>query len=182
MKQKNKKGMLIALFVFCGLAAGVSVAYYLSQENTVKNTFKLAQISCKIEEKFDSYVKEDVAVRNTGEFPAYIRVVFIPTWMKEEDNSIYSKTPVEGVDYTLTGVPSSDWIKIGDYYYYIKPVPAGSATSKIFDSCEPVAKNVPEGYQFSIDIVASAIQGEPIDAVKEAWGVNVDTNGNITVE
>jgi hypothetical protein len=38
----------------------------------------------------------------------------------------------------------------------------------------------PAGYTLSVEIVASAIQAEPITAAAENWGLTVDQNGVIT--
>ena len=38
----------------------------------------------------------------------------------------------------------------------------------------------PDGYDLSVEIIASGIQSTPDGAVKEAWGMTVDANGQLT--
>ena len=63
------------------------------------------------------------------------------------------------------------------YYYYADPVEKGQTTRPLIDTC--TVQTAKEGYTLSVDIVASAVQSQPANAVEEAWGVTVGSDGTI---
>ena len=75
-------------------------------------------------------------------------------------------------EYNLVLSNSSNWIKIGDYYYYklmVKPNDVTDVLINIF------SKNSEDIY---LDITSQAIQANPSRAVIDAWGISV-SNGEI---
>ena len=65
------------------------------------------------------------------------------------------------------------------YYYYTAPVAPHASTGVLIDLCTPVAGRAPEGYTLSVNVLASAIQSVPAEAVGQAWGVSI-APGSVT--
>ena len=183
MKRINKKVILLAvsLLLILSAAIGGTVAYLIDQTGSITNTFTPANVTPEVKENFGNNVKNDVQITNTGDIPAYIRVKVVVTWKDAQDN-VYGAAPKADEDYNWTIPANADWVKGKDgFYYYTKPVPAGKETSVLLTNCKlRDGVKAPDGYKLSVDIHAQAIQAEPTTAVKSAWGVQVDANGNLT--
>ena len=76
----------------------------------------------------------------------------------------------KGYSYSLTENPNGTWKKIGDYFYYPTPVEQKSSTLGSLLNCTVTHPDNPE-YVLNVEILASAIQSTPANAVTEAWGV-----------
>ena len=198
----GRKKQIIAitaiLALLCAVISCVTLAYVFTKTTPVQNTFDGAKVDNDIEEKkFDGTTKENVSIKNTGTVKSYIRAAVIVTWVKLDESGnvtqTYAATPVENTDYTIeyenvlsdtdtdTDI-SNKWIKGDGYWYYSSPVAANSNTEVLIKACTEIDNGgtKPEGYSLSVEIIASAIQAEPTDAVIEAWNVAVDDEGNIT--
>ena len=163
---------------------GASLAYLSMKTEPVKNEFTYGKVSCEVLEDFDGTVKNNVRIKNTGNIPAYIRARVVVTW-KNENGDIYGTKPVLGEDYSFD-FNSEKWIGMttdsGLYFYFPDPVELGAETDwMLYNFKKSENANVPEGYDLSVEILADAIQSEPVSAVEEAWGVTV-RNGRITVQ
>lgn len=170
--------LLAALAVIAMGVVGGTVAYLVTKTGSVVNTFEPGKVSCEIEETFDPpYTeKKDVKVKNTGNTDAYIRAAIIVTW--KSGNDIVATVPENGTDYRIIGLePNAKWTKVGDYYYYNEKVSPGEKTSNLFDSCEVLND---KGYTLSVEILADAIQAEPISVVQDNWNVTVGSDGKIS--
>ena len=103
------------------------------------------------------------------------------TW-KNENGDIYGTKPVLNEDYSFTYNINLiyDWTEGGLYFYFPDPVDPDAETDwMLYNFKKSETANVPEGYDLSVEILADAIQSEPVSAVEEAWGVTV-RNGSIT--
>ena len=176
MRNTNKSGfrwkrsgiLLAAVIVLLAGAVGGTWAFLVAQSEPVQNNFTYAHVSCKIDEKFDGTTKSDVKIQNTGDIPAYIRACIVVTWKDASGN--VSAVPVKDSDYTMT--MGTGWTKGTDGYWYCNTeVDAGRETSALITTCEKKG-NAPKDYDLSVEILADAIQSEPANAVKEAWGEN----------
>lgn len=179
---KNKKSiaMLVSIIALLTIVVGTTIAYLYTNTPSITNTFTPTKVTTTIEEK-PGKVKEEVKVKNTGEIDAYIRATVIVTW-KNAAGDVYATEPVKVTDYTVTYPTDTGWKKGSDgYYYYTEAVPAGKTTDVLLTECKPIEGKAPEGYNLSVEILASSIQAEPKDAVKEAWGVNVNDDGTLKV-
>ena len=174
MRNTNKSGfrwkrsgiLLAAVIVLLAGAVGGTWAFLVAQSEPVQNNFTYAHVSCKIDETFDGVTKSNVKIQNTGDIPAYIRARIVVTWKDESGN--VSAVPVENTDYTIT-FNETDWTQQGDYWYCKTAVDAGGETPVLITTCEKKG-TAPEDYDLSVEILADAIQSEPANAVKEAWG------------
>lgn len=175
MKTKKPVALVALLVLLCCTVAG-TVAYLVTSTGPVTNTFTPASVTTEVVETFANGVKSDVKIKNTGNIDAYIRAAIIVNWADKDGN--VSATPVEDGDYVIKYDSSNTWKKIGDYWYYTKPVAADSLTEKaLIESCAPVAGKAPEGYDLQVTILADGIQSKPDKVVKEVWKV-VEVNDN----
>lgn len=169
--------LLLALILVVGAAAGGTVAWLTQTTGTANNNFEYGQVSCKVEEDFTGgSTKEAVRITNTGNIPAYIRATYVVNWL-DKDGNIAASVP-EGYSYSLIENPDGKWMKGTDgYFYYLTPVAPDESTSGSLLTCTAMPPENPE-YRLSVEILATAIQSAPADAVKEAWGVTPPTGGN----
>lgn len=175
MRNTNKSGfrwkrsgiLLAAVIVLLAGAVGGTWAFLVAQSEPVQNNFTYAHVSCTIKEKFDGTTKSDVQIQNTGDIPAYIRARIVVTW-KDANGNVSSTVPVKNTDYTIA-FNETDWKQEGDYWYCKTAVDAKDFTPVLITKCEKTG-DAPDGYDLSVEILADAIQSEPANAVKEAWG------------
>ena len=174
MRNTNKNGfrwkrsgiLLAAVIVLLAGAVGGTWAFLVAQSEPVQNNFTYAHVSCTINEEFDGTTKSNVKIQNTGDIPAYIRARIVVTWKDASGN--VSAVPVKDSDYTMT--MGTGWTKGTDGYWYCNTaVDAGGETPVLITKCEKKG-NAPKDYNLSVEILADAIQSEPANAVKEAWG------------
>ena len=144
----NKLAILfIAVVMLIGAVVGSTVAFLVTKTAPVENKFTYASVSCTVSESFNGTTKEKVQIQNTGTTDAYIRATYV-----------------------LTQNPNGTWKKIGDYFYYPTPVEQKSSTLGSLLNCTVTHPDNPE-YVLHVEILASAIQSTPANAVTEAWGV-----------
>lgn len=181
-RRRRRKGksslLLIALVVLMGVLVGSTVAYLVANTGSIANSFVPAKIETEITEDFKNNVKNDVKVQNTGDVDAYVRATVVVTWQNNK-GEVYPTAPVEGTDYTVTYPDDTGWSKLGEYYYYTKVLKPNQETGVLLTDCKTVEGKAPEEYHLSVEILSSAIQSEPEDAIHEAWGVTI-ANGTVT--
>ena len=164
---RNRAILVIAVAALvCALGAAGAVAFLIDTTNPVENTFDPSKVTCAVKEPGwtdGASVKENVSVTNTSNIPAYIRVALVANYADADGNL----SPVNPA-YTLRW-NETDWYLAADGYYYCKAAVApGADTPVLIHSCS--AEGVPAGYHFELQVIASAIQSAPFDAVSEAWG------------
>lgn len=178
-KKLNKKAMLtVALCLLISLASVSGVwAYLTSKTDERTNTFVPGRVTCAVEEEFHDGVKSNVKVRNTGNVNAYIRVAVVATYVSDS-GKVYAAAPVEGTDYSVTWA-SGGWTRGADgYWYHSLAVAPNALTGTLIEQATRLTQP-PEGFRLNLQIVASAVQSDPADAVKEAWGIT-PVNGTIS--
>lgn len=165
----NKLAILfIAVVMLIGAVVGSTVAFLVTQTDPVENKFSYAKLSTEITEDFNGATKSNVQIKNTGDTAAYIRATYVVTW-RDMNGNVVPSVP-GGYSYSLKENPDGKWKKIGDYFYYPTPVEPDSSTLGSLLNCE-VTYPVEHEYQLHVEILASAIQSTPANAVTEAWGV-----------
>lgn len=165
----NKLAILfIAVVMLIGAVVGSTVAFLVTKTAPVENKFTYASVSCTVSESFNGTTKEKVQIQNTGTTDAYIRATYVVTW-RDMSGNVVPSVP-DGYSYTLTENPDGKWKQIGDYFYYPTPVESGSSTLESLLNCTVTHPDNPE-YVLNVEILASAIQSTPANAVTEAWGV-----------
>ncbi len=174
----NKLAILfMAVIMLIGAAVGTTVAFLVTKTESVVNDFSYGTISTEIIESFDGTTKSGVQVKNTGDTPAFIRATYIVTW-RDASGNIVSSVP-SGYSYELTeNTDGGKWQKVGGYFYYPYAVGKNESTAGSLLTCTVTHPENPE-YFLNVEIVASAIQSEPVTAVQEAWGVAI-ADGTVT--
>ena len=174
--KNNRKATLVVVLVAVILAASVggTLAYLATKTDALENIFQPVKVTSKVEETMssDGLTKSDVAIKNTGDIPAYLRAAVVITWQNDEGN-VLGKLPEAGVDYTITYPTSSKWTaKQSDgFYYYTESVASQNTTEELIDSIT-VNKVAPEsGYKLHVEVIGSAIQasGIPGATYQTAW-------------
>lgn len=165
----NKLAILfIAVVMLIGAVVGSTVAFLVTETAPVENKFSYAKLSTEITESFDGATKSNVQIKNTGDTAAYIRATYVVTW-RDMSGNVVPSVP-DGYSYKLTENPDGKWKKIGDYFYYPTPVESKNSTLGSLLTCTVTHPVNPE-YVLNVEILASAIQSTPANAVTEAWGV-----------
>lgn len=165
---------LVALVLILGAVVGGTLAYLAARTDAIVNTFNPAKVDITVEENFDGSTKKDVKITNTGDTEVYIRATYVVNWLDAQGN-IVASVP-EGYSYTLTENPDSKWAKGNDgYFYYLSPVAPDASTPGSLLTCTVTHPENPE-YRLSVEILATAIQSVPADAVRQAWGVSIAPN------
>ena len=183
-KSKKTLTLLVALLVISTVSVGSTLAFLITQTDSVVNTFTPGEIKGDVIETFNGETKEDVkiSIDSDSDVSAYVRALVVVSW-QDADGNVYGQKPVAGVDYTITMGTSSNWFEgANGYYYYSEPLGADldTTTDVLIKSCTQKQACENPKYKLNVDVIAEAIQAEPVDAVKEAWGVTVNSNGTIS--
>lgn len=177
-RAKKPLAALVALVLIIGAVVGGTLAYLAARTDAIVNTFNPAKVDIMVEEDFNRSTKKDVKITNTGDTEVYIRATYVVTW-KDAAENVYPEQPQPGVDYTISLNLEQGWFNYNGYYYYTAPVAPHASTGVLIDLCTPVAGRAPEGYTLSVNVLASAIQSVPAEAVGQAWGVSI-APGSVT--
>ncbi len=178
LKKAGVKWIIVSVSVILLVTVGIGTAlsYISVRTEPLENALTPGVVACEIQETFEDNVKSDVAVKNTGNTVAYIRVAVVANWQSESNaTEILAKKPQQGVDYEIVfGDPK--WVLGEDgYWYYTNPVQPEDVTAIFIEKLSPIG-DAPEGYSLSVDVFASAIQSMPVKAVETEWGITVKGN------
>ena len=181
---KRIKHLLIAAAALCIVAAvGLTLAFMFKKAEKT-NRFIPAEVSCAVREKMDGNEvngtdavggeKSDIRAENTGNVKEFIRLRLISYYV-DSNGDIAGTAASQYPNLTI----NNGWIAGANRtYYYPYPVEPGSLTGIL---CEPFTlgqtqlENGTTAYQ-TIEVIAEAVQAEPISAVQESWGVTVENN------
>lgn len=193
MKQKNAIRLLILIVGLTVVIASisVSVAYMLTRSDILTNIFVPAKVSCKVVEEGTGTSQTSVKVQNTGDTDVYVRVRVVTYWEDSKGNPVALTSPENGFGTTPATwkYNEADWIydKENQTFYYKASVKAGQTTDELLTGAIQLAVkeedhegNVKFTYHQVVEFIAEVIQSSPDDAVKEAWGVTLDGNDQIT--
>lgn len=167
------------------LSVGGTLAWLTAQTGSITNTFTLANFDIDVEETFDNATKTNVGVTNRSDVPVYVRVALIPTWVDKSGNPVGKAVSLDDLNIDwgpadgreTASEPGNDWIKIDEYWYYTKPVPAGATTDNLIAKATITYENGSTEIM-RLEVMADAIQAEPDSAVKSVWPVTVNTDLN----
>lgn len=178
LRGAKKLNLILGLLLVALLGVAGTYAYLIATTSPVENSFTPATVSCKIDETFTNNIKTNVRIKNTSDVDAYIRASIVVSFVDTDENTV-GIVPVLGTDYTMElNLNGTSWFKGRDDFYYCRAKVAPSGfTPVLITEAKPIG-NSP--YRLKIEIVASAIQSLPTNAVTDAWGVTVDSNGMIT--
>lgn len=155
--------LLVSITILILGTVGGSLAYLVTKTGPVENVFTPGKVDIEIDEPGWSdggTVKNNVAIINQGNTPAYIRAMIVVTWQKE-DGSIHPTKPEEGKDYTITWTKDGWSEPVNGWYTTTSEIAGGDKTGVLFTACGPVADKAPEGgYHLVVDVIAEAIQAD----------------------
>ena len=171
----KKKSVLIALLVVLLVGTGVAatLAYLSSRTPVLKNTFKVGNVTTKIEEEFkpvdyDLYDKNP-KVRNIGKNDCYVRVRVVCS----------PENALELVDKDMV-----NWEEKDGYYYYKSILKApgegvsDDVTTPIFKQVQVKEDKIDEIDGFEVTVYQEAVQtivyrgngdAEPITDMYDIW-------------
>lgn len=171
MMKKNKSLKIILLcLLIVGLigAIGATAAYMFKESNDVKNDFIPASVTCEAEEAFDGNEKSSIAVKNTGNIDAYMRVRLVSYWVNEGGNIVGKPSEMPSVDYD-----ADLWVqdKENNTYYCTERIAPNGVTPQLLKS--PIVLQTAEFngktvYQV-VEVFAEAIQADSNQAMQDAW-------------
>ena len=171
--------IVMATVLLLALAIGGTVAWLSTKDTPITNTFLPSKVACEVQEEFNSSTgeKTNVNVKNTGDIDAFIRVKLVT--YRTNDAGDHIGGTAELPEFTR----GTDWVKHDGYYYYTKPVkPNQMPVTNLTNSMTLTSKYTDaDGGHQAIDVMAEAIQSVPQAAVQAAWGLSIDTNGNLIV-
>lgn len=178
----NKLAILfIAVVMLIGAVVGSTVAFLVTKTAPVENKFTYASVSCTVSESFNGTTKEKVQIQNTGTTDAYIRATYVVNWLNKDGSiaPVPQGTIPNGYTLSISENPDNAWTKGTDgYFYYLTPVAPGGLTDGSLVNCTVTyPQGVEPEYILSVEILASAIQSTPANAVTDAWGVT-PSSGN----
>lgn len=163
---RNRAILLIAsVALVCALVSAGAVAFLIDNTAPVKNAFTPSKVTCEVNETFTDGVKKDVTIKNTGDIPAYIRVALV-TYYVDGNGDVDGAAAASIPAFTM----GAGWVEYGGYYYYTKPVAAQASTDTAL-----IDRIALDNGQV-VEVIASAIQSEPAQAVGEAWRVTIAEN------
>ena len=175
---KNKNSKLVAALLILLLSAftvGGTAAFLIDTSDSVTNTFMPVEVDAEIDEEFDGTHKNKIAVKNTGNIPAYTRVKLVDYWCDFSDKIVAKASwlDVEGL------TPDNEWFYIDGWFYYPEAVSADGSTNILFDESIELKTDSSSGTRQVLEIIAEAVQAQPDDAVEEAWSDVEVKNGQI---
>lgn len=178
--------VLAALLVLVLGIVGTTLAWLTDKTDALTNNFTYAKVSCEVLEDVDEdkTEKRKVWIQNTGNTDAYIRATYVVTIRDEEGNILYDayetkdfKDYMRGLESKISDAPP--WQRGSDgYWYYMLPVAPNKETevNLFIEKIFPLRIKINEKFAYTyIEILASAVQAMPTNAVEEAWGAKVQT-------
>ena len=180
--------VLAALLVLVLGIVGTTLAWLTDTTEDQTNTFEYAKVSCQVLEDVNSNEtrKSNVRIQNTGNTDAYIRATYVVTYRDDTESILYE--PLDrnwNVDLS-NKINTESWVQGKDGYWYCKtPVAPGAETPALFKA--PIDGNgsfLDDGRSKEqaityVEILATAIQSQPVKAMGEAWGYTMN-NGTLT--
>ena len=182
--------VLAALLVLVLGIVGTTLAWLTDKTKDLTNTFEYAKVSCQVLEDVNSNEtqKTNVRIQNTGNTEAYIRATYVVPYRDNTGSILYETLSNGRWKVDLSDIINKEsWVKGEDGYWYCKtPVAPGAETPKLFNA--PINGNgtfLNDGRSNEqaityVEILATAIQSQPVNAVNEAWPNNpiTTTSGN----
>ncbi|MEG0255832.1 hypothetical protein [Vagococcus sp.] len=137
-RRKSYLGLTAMICVVIALLSASTFAWFMttdSKENKFKTNFKYSvelvdEFKTPDKLTFDKTYEKKVAVKNTGDIPAFARVLIFPELSKNED--ILDIDSTVKIEYNIKN--DSNWILGEDgYYYYTKVIEPHTESEILFD-------------------------------------------------
>lgn len=172
MGKRALKNTLLVLVSLLVLLCGTTFALMFRQTDSLTNQFETATVSCTVVESFDGSLKSSIAVKNTGNIDAYLRLRLVSYWVDSKGNIVSRPSRMPTVSIASGWIPGSD----NTYYYSQSIAPSGTTPNLLSAGITLVQE---DEYLQVVEVFADAIQGKPDTAVRDSWGVTL-SGGKIT--
>ena len=167
---KRLSTLLLSVILVVTIAVGGTVAYLVTQDKPITNTFTPSHVTCRVDEEFDGTTKKNVNVTNTGDTEAYIRVKLVTYRVNAAGQHIGGTAAIPQFN------PGTNWVKHNDgYYYYTLPVKPDERPAAVLISSITLKDSYTDadGGKQVIEVMAEAIQSAPAEAIGQSWGVRI---------
>ena len=215
MKLKNKKSLLYIVLVLVVFLVLGTIAYFTSTD-TLENIFLSGTYKTKTTEVFTSPTNwtpgdetpKTITTKNEGTIPVRVRVKLDESWTSKNGDEIsndicerynsnnycleYYQAAVINLD------NENDWLKKGDYYYYLHELAPGENTTSLLESvtfnpnveasvtctfengantCESTGDGY-DGATYQLDITIETVQANKYESVWEDIPIMYDYVGD----
>ncbi len=175
MNSKKKYLALVSVLLILSVSLGMTVAFLVTNTDSVKNTFTPTKVTTKVEEKFENNIKSNVNVTNTGDIDAYVRVNLVTYRVNDKGEKIGGTATIPHF------TPGEGWLEgVDGLYYYTMPVVSGGTPKEpLISSITLQSYSDADGGKQVIEVMAEGIQadggitdadGTVKPAVVDAWG------------
>lgn len=180
--RKNRAGrmggaglLLVSVLMILLGTIGGTMAFVTAKTEPIRNRFRVATVSCEVEEAFDGKTKTGIVVKNTGTARVYTRVKLVSYRVDEKGERIGGLAEIP--EFSL----GTGWRREGkDTYYYRYPLGwSGEGEDARIETQDLIApdsridlRRYPEedgGGRQVIEVLAEVIQSRPKRAVADAW-------------
>jgi predicted ribosomally synthesized peptide with SipW-like signal peptide len=178
--RKSVQISLLVLSLAALLIIGGTMAWFTATAEPVTNEFTAGTVEISINDVYavetnwnpgDTTTKE-ISIVNEGTKCAYVRVKLTPEWGNIVEDEFVVDSSLGTGNVTLNW-NETDWMKQGDYYYYMSTLPANGETELLLNSVTLKGLETGNEYQgkvFRIVVKADAVQCTN-DAYKDVWGM-----------
>ena len=181
--------LALSLVLVLGLSVGGTLAYLVTNTDSVTNTFTPGKLDTPPEEKFDGDEKTDVVVTNSNDsaVAAYVRATWTINWVVGNGETAQIVAPAKAGEYEIdVAGTGSGWSQGSDgFYYWHKPVAPGGQTGALIESLKANNGAAPDvdGVHLQATIITQTIQADPVDAIEDTgWPVRIDpVSGDLSV-
>lgn len=146
--------VLAAVVLMLACTVGGTLAFLITKTNSVTNTFDPGRVTCEVVETFANNTKSVVTIKNTGNTKAWIRATVVANWVVGSGSDAKVVAPWTGsITYN-----STNWDKVGDYYYYKTTVASGDTTKNLLSKDFTPGTAPVTGAHLEMTIVCQAVQ------------------------
>ncbi|MEG0284886.1 MULTISPECIES: hypothetical protein [Vagococcus] len=168
------------IVILIAIASASTYAWFTtsdSKENQFKSNFKyevvlVDKFATPETFEFGNPYPKAVSVKNTGDIPAFARLLVFPEFKKGDE--ILPIDESLGIKYNISA--NSDWLLGEDgFYYYTKIIKPGEESPVLFDevtvdSLSDEAKELYSGAEFSIDVKLESVDFRDNEYRFSWWG------------
>ena len=167
---RNLLLLLAAVLLLTTVTLG-SLAYFTAQDSSTSTGITIGRVECTVKDNGNN----TYTITNTGTVDAYIRVAVDAEWSTDTEDTVVVYFEEPNFSVALSTDEAKDYSLIEkDGFYYITDVVAVNEEVSI----TVTTNDSNEGYKFSANVVAEAIQGQTA-AAEDAWNV-IYANGTVT--
>ena len=204
MKLKNKKSLLYIVLVLVVFLVLGTIAYFTSTD-TLENIFLSGTYKTKTTEVFTSPTNwtpgdetpKTITTKNEGTIPVRVRVKLDESWTSKNNDSL--NLEYNGEKAAIVNLDNqNDWLKKGDYYYYLHELAPGENTTSLLESvtfnpnveasvtctfengantCESTGDGY-DGATYQLDITIETVQANKYESVWEDIPIMYDYVGD----